>query len=250
MPQVTAGGVRVGLERAADVAEDAHQLVGQRAAVGVAQDERPGAGLAGRPQRGERVVAVGLVAVEEVLGVVDHLAAVVGDEADRVRDHVQVLAGVAPRTSVTWSSQLLPKIVTTGRLGRDQLAAGWGPPPGLLALWRVRPEGRELRVLPGDLAGRREELDVLGVGARPAALDEGHAVLVEHARDAQLVRERERDVLALGAVAEGRVVEDDRLVGHGGVGPCRGVREGSSIGVWPVTRARRAPAVKSRSGPR
>ena len=42
----------VALERAADVAQDPHQLVGQRAAVRVAQDERPGAGLARGPQRG------------------------------------------------------------------------------------------------------------------------------------------------------------------------------------------------------
>ena len=39
----------------------------------------------------ERVVAVVAVAVEEVLGVVDGLAAAVDDEADRVGDHVEVL---------------------------------------------------------------------------------------------------------------------------------------------------------------
>ena len=48
---------------------------GERAAVGVAQDERPRAAVARGPKRRERVVAVGLVAVEEVLGVVDELAA-------------------------------------------------------------------------------------------------------------------------------------------------------------------------------
>ena len=83
--------VRVGVERAADVADDRDELVGQRPAVRVAQDERPGAGLARRAQRRERVVAVGLVAVEEVLGVVDGLAAAIDDEADRVGDHVEVL---------------------------------------------------------------------------------------------------------------------------------------------------------------
>ena len=91
MPQVTAGRVGVGLERRPDVDDDPDELVGQRAAVRVAQDERPGAGLARGPQRRERVVAVGLVAVEEVLGVVDRLAAAIDDEADRVRDHVEVL---------------------------------------------------------------------------------------------------------------------------------------------------------------
>ena len=99
-------------------------------------------------------------------------------------------------------------------------------------------------MLPAELAGRREELDVLGVGARPAALDEREAVLVEHARDAQLVGERERDVLALGAVAEGRVVEDDRSGRwsssvKGPVGPCGG---GSS------TRRGRCPAAQAGTG--
>ena len=39
----------------------------------------------------EGVVAVRLVAVEEVLRVVDELAAALGDEPDAVRDHVEVL---------------------------------------------------------------------------------------------------------------------------------------------------------------
>src|SRR5204863_5798394 len=56
-----------------------------------------------------------------------------------------------------------------------------------------------------------EEVDVLRVRAGPAALDVGHAVLVEEAGDAQLVGEGERDVLALRAVAERRVVQDDGL---------------------------------------
>src|SRR3954464_11915872 len=60
----------------------------------------------------------------------------------------------------------------------------------------------------------REELDVLRVGAGPAALDVGHAELIEHPRHAQLVGQRESDVLALGAVAQRGVVEDDRRVAH------------------------------------
>ena len=71
--------------------EDAHQLIGQRAAVGVAQDEVSGAGLAGRAQRPQGVLAVRLIAVEVVLRVVDHLAAALAHERHRLRDHVQVL---------------------------------------------------------------------------------------------------------------------------------------------------------------
>ena len=51
----------------------------------------PSASLPRCPQRGERVIAIGSVPVEEVLGVVDGLAPAIGHEADRVGDHVEVL---------------------------------------------------------------------------------------------------------------------------------------------------------------
>ena len=50
-------------------------LVGQGAAVGVAQDEPGGPGLVGRPQHPEGELGVAAVAVEEVLGVEEHLEA-------------------------------------------------------------------------------------------------------------------------------------------------------------------------------
>ena len=63
----------------------------QRAAVGVAQDDRFGAGHVGRAQRRQRVGRVGLVAVEEVLGVVEDLAAVRPKVGYALADHRQVL---------------------------------------------------------------------------------------------------------------------------------------------------------------
>src|SRR4029078_6781257 len=77
-----------------------------------------------------------------------------------------------------------------------------------------RAEGRELGGLPRHPASGLEELDVLGVRARPAALDVRHPELVEHPGDAELVGGAEGDVLALGAVTERRVVQDDRLIAH------------------------------------
>src|SRR4029077_9501101 len=76
------------------------------------------------------------------------------------------------------------------------------------------PERGEACPLPAHRPGGREELDVLRVGAGPAAFDVGHPELVEHPRHAQLVGQREGDVLALRAVTQGRVVEDDRRVAH------------------------------------
>ena len=65
--------------------------LGQHAAVGVAQRDHLGAGLVRRAQHLERVVAVGAVAVEEVLGVEEHLLPLPAQVADGVADHREVL---------------------------------------------------------------------------------------------------------------------------------------------------------------
>ena len=61
------------------------------------------------------------------------------------------------------------------------------------------------------LAGAAEELGVLGVGARPAALDEAHAEAVELPRDRQLVGDGEVEPLLLRAVAQRRVVDVEQV---------------------------------------
>ena len=79
---------------------------------------------------------------------------------------------------------------------------------------RVGAERDEHRVLQVQLgAGPAEELGVLGHRARPAALDEADAELVEQPRDGELVDDRVGDALALGAVAQRRV---EHLEGHRG----------------------------------
>ena len=155
--------------------------------------------------------------------------------------------GVAPRTSVTCSSHDLPKIVTTG-VSAATSSRRFGSSVGRVRAMAGRAESRELRVLPAQRPGRGEELDVLGVRARPAALDVRHAELVEHARDPQLVGERERDVLALGTVAQGRVVEDDRRVvalGHAGT-PASSRRRSTAAVATPSSRRRRAVVARPR----
>ena len=81
----------------------------------------------------------------------------------------------------------------------------------IVAAWHrraLRPEGGELRVPQLEIGARSgEELGVLGVGSRPAALDEADAQRVEVAGDRQLVGDRQRHPLALGAVAQRRVVD-------------------------------------------
>ena len=208
-----------------------------------------GAGLAGRAQRGEGVGAVGLVAVEVVLGVVDGLAAALDEEADRLGDHVEVLGRRGAEDLGHVEQPALAEDRDDRRLGGDELAqvrVGLGPVRPVAG----RAEGGQLRPLPADRLRGREELDVLGVGAGPAALDVGHAVLVEHPGDAELVGERQDDVLALGAVAERRVVEDDGRGGRGSVVGCSVTRSwpSRSVGrrVAGGSRRRRRPRASGR----
>jgi hypothetical protein len=73
------------IEALAHFGDDLRQPPGERAAVGVAQAQHVGAGLVRGFQRAQRVIRVGDVAVEEMLGVVDHFLAVVLEVASRFR---------------------------------------------------------------------------------------------------------------------------------------------------------------------
>ncbi len=70
-------------------------------------------------------------------------------------------------------------------------------------------EGGDLRVLELELLRLAERLDVLGVGAGPAAFDVVHAEGVEPLRDAQFVGEGKVDAFALRSIAEGGIVKGD-----------------------------------------
>ena len=198
----------------ADVGDDGGRcrldLVGQRTAVRVAQHDVAGAADDGGLERPQRELRVGLVAVEEVLHVDEDEAAGVAEEAHRVGDHR--LAFVERRL------QRLGDVIG-GALGDDAhrrcrrveevaqrvVGVDLAPrPPG-------RPEGDERRRREVELrGGPGEELDVLGVGAGPAALDEVDPEHVELLGDAQLVLDGGGDPLDLQAVAERRVEDLDR----------------------------------------
>ena len=66
----------VGAEMGRGGAKDRLQLVGQAAAVRVAEDDQVRPAFPGGGERGQRVPGIVLVAVEKVFGVVDDLAAV------------------------------------------------------------------------------------------------------------------------------------------------------------------------------
>ena len=75
-------------------------------------------------------------------------------------------------------------------------------------------EAGDASVLPLAARGLLEELQVLRIGTRPAALDIMNPELIEPLRDPQLVGEREIDALALGTIPERGVVDFDLLWLH------------------------------------
>ncbi len=195
-------------DQARDLGDDRLDLPRQRAAVGVAQHQEVGAARGGGPQGLERVLPVGLPAVEEVLGVVHQLPAGALQVAHAVLDHRQVLGerGLDHLAHVEVPALAHQRDHRRLRL-EQQLDVGVVIAVRLLVARRA--EGADLGLLERDLADAGEELDVLGVRARPAAFDVGNAEGVEALGDLDLVVARERDVLALGAVAQRGVVEED-----------------------------------------
>ena len=215
-----------------DLADDGLDLLRQRAAVGVAEHDPAGAGVVSRAGASEGIGRVRLVAVEEVLGVEEHLAPRRPRRRDRLADGFQVLL-----------------------LGRAE-----GDADVIVPGLRDEADGIGLRVEEGAEAGvvrqahpcplghaeggeygparplRLEEGGVGRVGAGIAALDIVDAELVEELRDGDLVLEREVDAARLRAVAQGRVEEIETLFTHVGLQAAGGQASVSWSGCWWLVR--------------
>jgi hypothetical protein len=197
-----------------DGADHVGQLGRHHAAVGVAQRDHVRAGRGGGAHHLQRVGRVGPVAVEEVLGVQEHPLALGAQVGDRVGDHGQVFLQRGPQ-----GQQDVP-VVTLGDQGHDRRARfAQRDDLGVIGRLRAGPAGRaergELRVLEVQLGGSAaEELGVLRDRARPAALDEPDAEVVQLPRDDQLVRDGQVQPLLLGPVAQGGVVDVEGVIGH------------------------------------
>ena len=165
----------------------------------------------------EGVVGVALEAVEEVLGVVDDLADVGGEKADRVANHREVLS---QRDAEDLGGLEVPALSDNGhrggfgldqRLHSDVVLRG----DSLAARHSKR---RDLGVLEVEVAHSAEVGGILGVGEGIAPFDVVDPEAIELQRDQELVLEREVDPLTLAAVAQGCVV--DRNPRHVAVHPC------------------------------
>ena len=162
-------------------------VLGQGATIGVAQHHGGGAGHGRSLQHPQAELAVVAVAVEEVLGVEEHPLARRHQELHRVGHHGHPLVeGGLQRLGDVIVPALADDAYRRGsrrgqvgqHLVRVHLAPG---PAGGSERHQLADLQVELRAGPG------EELVVLGVGARPAPLDERDSEEVELLGDAQLV---------------------------------------------------------------
>ena len=229
------------LEPDAQVLDDLGDLVREHPAVGVAQHEHGGAGLVRGEEHGGGVVGVVEESVEEVLRVDEHLPAEADEVGDGLAHHREVLLGGGAQRAGDMAQVRL-------RDQGDRRRAGIDERPDLRVLGDVdaglagRAEGGQACGAELQLgAGAGEELRVARDGAGPAALDVGHAQLVQEAGDGELVGHREGEPLLLGAVAQRRVVEVEG-VDHGGG---RGIRHD---GLTPVGSTSRGGPGSGRTG--
>ena len=187
-------------------------MIGQRAAVGVAQDQDRRAAGASRLQRLQRVFGILLEAVEEMLGVVEHFAALGETICRRIADHVQIFfERGAEHLAHLHVPGFADKRDDRGLPFDQRLQAGVIGRFAVLAASHA--EGGDFGVLERQLADFLEVLKVLGIGERIAAFDVIDAEVVQPARDQQLILEGEVNAFALAAVAKRCVVDGD--AGHG-----------------------------------
>ena len=192
-----------------DRLHDRADLVGLRAAIRVAEHHPARAGLMSRAGAGERIGGIGLVAVEEMLAIDHGLAAADHHGLDRGADGCEVLF---VRTAERHADMIVPAFrhETDGVALRLQQRAQARIVGGGLSGTARHAEGHEAGRPRASLC---EEGRIGRIGAGITALDIIHAETIEHVGDRNLFLEREIDAGRLLAVAQGRVEEEDALLG-------------------------------------
>ena len=192
-------------------------------------------GLDRGAQAAQRVGGVGRVAVEEVLGVVEHALALGAQERHRLVDHAQVLVAIDAHDLVEVQ---VPGLADDRRDRREAL--GEHLQRDVLVSTRTpaarHPEGRDQRTRRRVGLERAEQLGILGVRLGEAGLDEGEAEAIDQVGEVDLLADGQRDALTLRAVTERRVVDADVVHRHKVYGPTPGAATRTPRG-----RARRRP---------
>ena len=184
------------------LADNLLHLIGQSAAVGVAQREAGSAALPRGLEGGQGVGGIGLVAVEKMLRVKPHLQSAVGQGGNAVADDAQVFLRGAAKHVAHMEQRAFAKQAYGVRAAAAQriqpgvvLGDGTGANGG--------PEGCQAGMAEQPfLPHHGKESRVLGVGRRIAALDAGNPQLVQGQGNAALVLQGKGHALGLRAVPQ------------------------------------------------
>ena len=216
------------VQELADPRHDLRDLVRQGAAVGVAEHERFRAAGHGPGQGGQAVLAVVFEPVEKVLGIVDEVLDPRPQVGERVLDDQQVVLQLDAQGV---DHVDVPALAEDGhcRGARRKQGLDVGVPFRRLLEVAGRAEGGQAGALEFHLLHALEEVHGQRVGAGPAALDEVNAQPVELAADLDLVLDRKVEILGLGAIPQGGVVQFD--------GACHSL-QASSSGRLSLSRAK------------
>ena len=189
------------VEPLSDLGDELGHARGRAPAVGVAEAQDVGARAMRRLERAERVVGVGAVPVEEVLGVVDHFLPVVLQMPDGLGNQDEVLV---ERDLERPQHVKVPGLAEDRDRGRASFDKGGNARVLVHTVFGEpgRAERGEPRMPERQLASACEELAVLRVRPGPASLDVVNAERVQLLRNDELVVHRERHGLTLRAVAK------------------------------------------------
>ena len=193
---------------------DFRHFVRQRATVGFAKDKTVGPSVRRGFERGHRVFRAVLVAVEKMLGVVNHLFAVCLQKPDTVSDHRQIFFGGRLKHFGYVQKPALAEDRANGRVGLQQRGEAF-----VLFRLNVRTAGRTERgdfgVFEGFLLNQAEKLHVFGIGRGEPAFDVGEAELVETFGNLHFGDGGKGNSLRLCAVAQCRVINGYLFSTHG-----------------------------------
>ncbi len=180
----------------------------QSAAIGVAENNAVDIGLCRRLESFQRIVRVRLVAVEKVLGVVNHFADMLLEIGERIMNQLKIFLKTDPQSFTHMEVPGFTKNRNRIRPGRNQgldiivfLRGRFGAPG--------RTKGSNARLGQFFVLNRIKESDILGIGTRPSPLDVMNSHIIEAVGDIDLVLNQKRDILRLGSVTQGRIVQAD-----------------------------------------
>ena len=193
-------------------AHDTGNIMGQHAAIGVAQHDPASARIISSANGLNRIGGIGFVAVEEMFGIEHHLGHAGAGMGNGFGDHAEVFLQLDPQRH---NHLEIPAFAHHGhRINRCRQN---GIQPRIIIRRAACPARHaECRQLGRLEHGRCAEKSIVGrIGSRPSAFHIIQPQRIQFAGNLDLIGGRKIHALRLRAIAQGRIVYVDALVHYG-----------------------------------